>query len=183
MDPSTYYATASGRRNTTGLNVTIKTLPRQDPVGLAYMLGNKIYDLTWRSDANQVVVEIELPSPESSSSALTATGTPSKSSSGDSRSGWEGVFAVVKKHSMNQFRTSRWDIASFAQVSEQPTTLGNEFVVFSEAGQLTEWFTKQGKNVGIRELFESKDESAIRARQYLESLTVSDIPDTRPEES
>ena len=92
------------------------------------------------------------------------------------------IFAICRKNDMMQFKSERWDVASFAPVAERLSDLGEEFVVFSEGGLLSDWWLKR-QNVGIRDLFRSESAEAKRALQYLHSIVFSDIVATRPEES
>lgn len=83
-----------------------------------------------------------------------------------------------------QVKDKRWDLSAFASsVAERPEVLkGDEFVVYSEGGQLNDWFFKREK-VGIRELWASEDPAAQKAISYLQSLIISDLVSERPEES
>ncbi|CAD6567339.1 MAG: hypothetical protein CYPHOPRED_001621 [Cyphobasidiales sp. Tagirdzhanova-0007] len=159
-DPSIYYGYATGRRGTTGLTTTISTYPRHDFAQLLNILVQKLYDLTWVSVTNQVHLEFVLDGSEKS----------------------DFIFAICRKNDMMQFKSERWDVASFAPVAERLSDLGEEFVVFSEGGLLSDWWLKR-QNVGIRDLFRSESAEAKRALQYLHSIVFSDIVATRPEES
>ena len=140
--------------------VSIATYPRHDVAQLLYILFNKVYDLTWTSKTNEVVLEFTLDPSEKG----------------------EFIFSICKKNDMMQFRSERWDVASFAAVAERPTELGEDFVVFSEGGMLSDWWLKR-PNVGVRELFKSESVEAKRALEYLRNIVVSDLVTTRPEES
>lgn len=179
-DSSTYYGHASGRRNTTGLTVKVSTKPRHDLVQLMYIIGYTLYDLTWITPSNKVVLEFELPA----SSAVAAAAPQSTKKDAIDR---DFTFAVVKRHALQQVRDSRWDVAALTQISEpstkdQASYLPNDLAVLSEGGALTDFFLTKRQDVGIKELFASDAQEAKNARHWFESLIISDLPSERPEE-
>lgn len=183
VDPSTYVGFASGRRGTSGFAVKVQTYPRNDIFSLIYDAGYKLYDLTYASSYNTVTLDFELGGPTAPSATSTALATPGGSNkSSSSQSNKEDyVWALVKKHVMQQTKEERFDLQAFTSVSE-PQALtaaaGNdEWVTFSEANLLNEFFLKKA-NVGIVELLSQEKQAA----KYLRSLIISDIVKERPDE-
>lgn len=174
-DPTTYYGFASGRRGTSGLVAQITTLPRHDIIALAFTLGYKIYDLSWSPDSGKVNLEFELEHP---------------TEGGKLPAGKEDIiWAIVRRHALMQVREARWDLASFGQpvepkeLSVLPNKQGEQFVILSENGQVTELFLRNSKGPsGILELLGSQEPAAKKAVKWLESIAISDIVAKRPDE-
>lgn len=172
VDPATYVGHASGRRGTSGFAVKVATRPRHDIFTLLLEAGWKIYDLTYASSYNTVTLDFELDTPLSSGNTNTKSGANKE----------DFVWALVNKHVMQQTREERFDLQAFTTVSE-PQVLdaaaGNdEWVTFTEANQLNEFFLKK-PNVGIVELLRDEKQAA----KYLRSIVISDIVKERPDEA
>ena len=156
-DPSTYLAFASGRRNVSQLCVKIKTIPRHDLPSTIFNLGYKLYDLSFIGGEGAVALEFDLPQDK----------------------GQDFVWALVKKHSMQELREARFDLQAFTNIVEPSKDLlpNDEFVVFSEAGVLNEVFlgAKRAEKVGFRELFDAGKPEAKRALEWLRAIIIGDV--------
>lgn len=165
-DPSTYLAYASGRRNAGLVTVKIRTIPRHDLPGMLFNLGYKLYDLSHIGGEGAVSIDFELPSSGAST---------------------EFVWALVRKHCMQELRESRFDLQAFTSIVEPNRELlpNDEFVLFSEQGVLNDVFlgTKRADKVGFRELLDPKNEEAKRALGWLRAVIIGDVVAERPDEA
>lgn len=156
--------------------VQITTKPRQDLIALAWEAGYKLYDLSSSSETGKFIVNIELEH--------TVEG-------GKLPAGKEDIiWALVERHRLHEVRERRWDLASFGQLNEArelsnlPSKHGEHFVVLSENGQLTDMLLKNSKgDTGILALLGSNNETAQKAIEWLEYISVSDIVAERPDEA
>jgi len=167
-DPATYFAFASGRRNVSQLAVRILTPPRHDLPGTLYNLGYKLYDLSYIGTDGSISLEFDLP----------ATG---------GKGGEEFVWALVRKHHMQELRESRFDLQAFTNIVEPTKELlpSDDFVLFSEAGVLNEAFlgAKKGEKVGFRELLDPNNADAKKALKWLRAVIIGDVVFDRPDEA
>lgn len=166
-DPSTFLAYASGRRNVSLCTVKIRTLRWHDLPSMLFECGYRLYDLSRIGEDGSVALEFDLPAA--------------------SNGGGEFVWALVRRHAMQELREARFDLQAFTSIVEPPKDLlpNEEFVVFSEQGVLNEIFlgSKRADRVGFRELLDPKNAQAKKALKWLRAIIIGDVVSDRPDEA
>ncbi|KAJ1028477.1 hypothetical protein NDA16_001643 [Ustilago loliicola] len=157
---------ASGRRGCTSLQVTFDLIARHDPMEILYTLAKDIVLASTTSSFRDT---------------LTFTFTLPPTSDNVS-----GVFALVNKGALQHTRSGRFDL-TFAKVNDSDSAvasrgLSKQWAIMSEASDLTDGFLgepdqkglAQRSKLGLVDLLEGQ------AGKYLDSLTLTDQPFTRP---
>lgn len=158
---------ASGRRGVEVLQATFQLAPRHD---LLKRVGAFLYDHLWLPSTpvqvhDRVALSFRLPHDEKRTL---------------------GTFALIDKHALQRVRQNRFDLL-FAKVADAENAntqraLDERFAIASEHGELTDRFLGE---VGVRGDEQRKRLGLVEAvngpaGRFLESLVVTDQPETRP---
>lgn len=156
---SVFSCWATGRKHLRGLLIKFEFQPRgSDLVGMVTTLAESLYDLT-ANVQDRITLNFYLSEAPSADKA---------------------VFSLLRKGEMNRLREARWDIRAFTSAAALPQKyatgdLGDKYSVFTETGSAAETLMGALDKVGLLEWLRGEGEG----QEYFESLTISDIGETK----